>query len=104
MVALRRRRSGYVISMVTALQAPSSEFFAHPLHPYTQEQMAAIPSMPPVENDVPMAVPNTATILGGEARGYPLAPRCPRVEARCRQEAPILRMVAPDNSVSCHLV
>jgi oligopeptide/dipeptide ABC transporter ATP-binding protein len=85
-------------------QAPSSEFFAHPLHPYTQELLAAIPSLRPVENAVPKAVPSTVTVVGGEARGCPFAPRCPRVEARCRQEAPVLRMVAPDHSVSCHMV
>jgi oligopeptide/dipeptide ABC transporter ATP-binding protein len=86
-------------------QAPSGEFFAQPRHPYTQELLRAIPSLRPVESAAaPKAAPNTATVLGGDARGCPFAPRCPRVEARCRQQAPVLRMVAPDHSVSCHLV
>ena len=86
-------------------QAPAGEFFAQPLHPYTQELLRAIPSLRPVESAaVVKEVPNTATTLAGDARGCPFAPRCPRAEPRCRQEAPILRIVAPDHSVSCHLV
>jgi peptide/nickel transport system ATP-binding protein len=78
--------------------------FAQPLHPYTQALMAAVPVADPsvrrdkkhVMGDVPSPIHRPS--------GCHFHPRCPRAEAQCRAEAPVLREVQPGHRVACHLV
>ena len=48
-----------------------------------------------LQGDVPSAIK--------PPEGCHFHPRCPRAEARCRVEAPVLRAIAPDRQVACHL-
>jgi peptide/nickel transport system ATP-binding protein len=82
--------------------APSERLFARPAHPYTALLIEAIPVPDP-------DVRPTETIPVGEPPS-PIAPpsgcrfrtRCPRADARCSEEIPELRTVAPGQFVACH--
>jgi peptide/nickel transport system ATP-binding protein len=67
---------------------PTEEVIARPAHPYTRLLVGAQPA----------AAPGLTT-----PGGCPFAPRCPDVQARCRQEAPPPSPVAPGRLVRCHL-
>lgn len=81
---------------------PSEQLFAHPAHPYTALLIEAIPVPDP-------EVRPSRTVPTGEPPS-PIAPpsgcrfrtRCPRADARCADEVPELRMVAPSQFAACH--
>jgi peptide/nickel transport system ATP-binding protein len=79
------------------------QVFAAPLHPYTQTLKDAVPGLVPGRRRRrdKAAAPAEAASPGG---GCAFAPRCPRAEARCRGEAPLLRPVGPDREAACHFV
>ena len=77
--------------------------YAQPAHPYTAALLAAIPEPDP-------ASPTDDTlVLAGEIpsnlnppSGCRFRTRCPRAEARCAEEEPLIRNVGPDQFVACH--
>jgi oligopeptide/dipeptide ABC transporter ATP-binding protein len=83
--------------------APTPTLFAHPLHPYTQALMRAVPSLDPnvrtetvaVEGDLPNPI-NPPT-------GCHFHPRCPFAMDICRREYPALRVTETGSQVACHL-
>nr|WP_243149971.1 dipeptide ABC transporter ATP-binding protein [Thermaerobacter sp. PB12/4term] len=86
-------------------EAPVEELFARPLHPYTQALMAAIPVPDPVR-----ARRRERKLVQGEPpdpvnppSGCPFRTRCPLAQARCAEEVPELRELAPGHRVACHL-
>ena len=83
--------------------APTEQIFAEPLHPYTRALFsAALPTHPDARRD--------EVVLEGEVPS-PLSPpsgcrfhtRCPFVMDVCRTTAPVVREVAADHMVGCHL-
>lgn len=83
-------------------QAAADALFKEPLHPYTQALMAAGKPLPPgddglvnVEGEVP-----SPTAMPPGCRFHT---RCPHAFARCREDQPALREVAPGRQVRCHL-
>jgi oligopeptide/dipeptide ABC transporter ATP-binding protein len=83
--------------------ADSQELTANPLHPYTQALfVAALPAHP----DVPyerLALTGEVPSALAPPSGCRFHPRCPRAMAKCAEEAPRHKQVAPDHSVACHL-
>ncbi|MBL8698720.1 MAG: ABC transporter ATP-binding protein [Alphaproteobacteria bacterium] len=83
--------------------ADRDEIYARPLHPYTQALLDAAPSPDPISERA--RAPRT---LGGELPS-PLSPpagcvfhtRCPRAEAACRAEVPVLREIRPGHAAAC---
>jgi oligopeptide transport system ATP-binding protein len=80
----------------------AAEIRRTPRHPYTMALFSAIPSV------------RAGAERGGRAVGEPPSPfapppgcrfhpRCPLAVARCREEVPELREVAPGINVACHL-
>ena len=82
-------------------KAPSEKLFAHPIHPYTQALLSAIPT-PTIRNK------KKRITLQGEVSSpinpptaCRFAPRCPYATERCRCEEPTLKEVEPDHFVAC---
>jgi oligopeptide/dipeptide ABC transporter ATP-binding protein len=80
------------------------EVFSSPRHPYTRSLLSALPS---VQGDKRL----DRVVLEGDPPtpidpppGCPFAGRCPKVEARCRQDNPSLSTHggAPTHQVACH--
>ena len=86
--------------------AESYELCSHPVHPYTQSLLSAVPIPDP---DVTRA--RQRILLEGEIPS-PLNPpqgcrfhtRCPHATDRCRQEQPVLKEQSPGHFAACHLL
>jgi peptide/nickel transport system ATP-binding protein len=82
--------------------APVKEIFETPLHPYTQLLIDSIPS---IKERKPLKVTEGLTHdLRNPPPGCVFHLRCssPRATARCHEEVPVLRQVAPKHYVACH--
>src|SRR5271166_5428517 len=80
--------------------APIAAIIRAPRHPYTQMLIGALPSF---ETRGALAgIPGLAPLLRDLPAGCAFHPRCPRAEARCREEKPPVREVARAQ-VACHL-
>ena len=83
---------------------PADEVCEHPIHPYTQLLMSAVPIPDPVqarqkrpqlpEGEVPSPIDLPA--------GCPFAPRCPHAKEQCRKLVPTLKDVG-GRQVACFL-
>ena len=84
--------------------AEKKTLFTRPKHPYTEALLSAVPVPNPklrrerrlLQGDVPSPI--------NPPPGCTFHTRCPYAEARCREEAPTLKEIAPGHGVSCHLV
>ena len=89
--------------------AKGRELYEHPLHPYTQALIAAIP-----QSSVRSSGKRSPAVLDGDVpnpaappSGCAFHPRCPRASERCRTELPILSRrgaVGDAREVACHHV
>ena len=82
--------------------APTEALFEAPNHPYTRALLDEVPridarkrSYEPIKGEIPspLAPPS----------GCHFHPRCPHATARCREERPALREIAPGRTSACHL-
>lgn len=80
--------------------APTAELFRQPAHPYTQGLLAAVPR--PGQAGRLSGIPGQVETVYGEPAGCRFAGRCPLAQARCGNEVPALRTVAPGQQVRCH--
>jgi peptide/nickel transport system ATP-binding protein/oligopeptide transport system ATP-binding protein len=83
--------------------AATDAVYRTPLHPYTKALFsAALPADPDARRE--------EIVLSGEVpspidppSGCRFHPRCPSAMEQCARVAPVLRAVAPEHEVSCHL-
>jgi len=82
--------------------APAAELFAAPNHPYTQALLAEVPTLErrrrsfmPIKGEIPSPL--------APPPGCHFHPRCPHAMARCKEENPVLREIAPGRLSACHL-
>jgi len=86
-------------------QADRISLFQNPLHPYTKELLATVPSADPKRRKKPQI-----EIFGEPPSpvdpppGCRFASRCSLAEERCRVETPLLRQIKSNQKVACHLV
>jgi oligopeptide/dipeptide ABC transporter ATP-binding protein len=85
--------------------ADRQELYEHPLHPYTQALLAAVPIPDPE-----LEASRPRTVLGGEVPsplnpppGCVFHPRCPIAVTACRAEVPPLREIRPGHWAACAL-
>ena len=85
-------------------QADRISLFQNPLHPYTKELLATVPSA-----DTKRRKKKQIEIFGEPPSpvdpppGCRFASRCSFVEERCRVETPLLRQIKSNQKVACHL-
>lgn len=84
-------------------EASTEELFRHPLHPYTQVLLSAVPTPDPRTH-------RNRIILDGELPsplspppGCPFHTRCPRAGDCCREILPEMKKAADGHLVACHL-
>ncbi|MFQ5755229.1 MAG: ABC transporter ATP-binding protein [Acidiferrobacterales bacterium] len=82
--------------------APTEELFKSPNHPYTKALLNEVPRLgarrrdfAPVAGEIPSPIDPPS--------GCHFHPRCPHATERCRNEAPVLKAVAPGRVSACHL-
>lgn len=87
--------------------APSDDLYEQPRHPYSAALLSAVPIADPDEADA-----RKRTVLSGDVpspisppSGCRFHPRCPKAQARCAVEEPLLASLPGDSSersVACH--
>jgi len=82
---------------------PPDELYVSPAHPYTAALLAAIPVPDPASR------PADTRVLGGEMpsnldppSGCRFRTRCPKAQAVCAEEEPVIRGIGPEQYVACH--
>ena len=82
--------------------ASTEDIFASPNHPYTQALLNEVPRLDirgldyqPISGEIPSPL--------DPPPGCHFHPRCPHATARCREERPQLREIAPGRIAACHL-
>lgn len=92
-------------------EAPAEELFAHPLHPYTQALLSAVPSINVVQTDKGAAVVKKNRIaLQGDLpsplhppAGCPFHTRCPYAKSYCSEIKPKKIEVGTGHMARCFL-
>jgi oligopeptide transport system ATP-binding protein len=85
--------------------AESDELYTHPLHPYTEALLSAVPIPDPklsntreriiLQGDIPSPIHPPS--------GCRFRTRCPKVMNLCSKEVPLWKEVRPNHWVACHL-
>jgi oligopeptide transport system ATP-binding protein len=85
--------------------ADTLSLFANPLHPYTRGLMQAIPSLAASAAQTELyEIAGVVPSLLDLPAGCPFNPRCPQVDAICRNQKPALREIAEGHRVACWMV
>ena len=83
----------------------ADEVYHHPMHPYTQSLMAAVPSMDPVRaRNMPRVTLGEIPSPLNTPSGCPFRTRCPHATEICAHRMPPLAEVATGHYTACHHV
>jgi oligopeptide/dipeptide ABC transporter ATP-binding protein len=82
-------------------EAPTRQLFARPAHPYTSALLNSIPHLEDNKKDRLTPIKGQPPDLVNLPPGCPFAPRCPKVQDRCRVERPELETVAEGQRAAC---
>ena len=85
-------------------QAPAGELFRHPGHPYTRALLETVPAAHAAGRGRLTTIPGQAPTLVETPRQCSFAPRCAKVFARCREEAPRLFSISGGHESACFLI
>lgn len=83
--------------------APKEALFSRALHPYTQALLSATPSIDPAQRQKKIPITGELPSPLNPPSGCAFHKRCPRADARCSAELPVLRAVE-GRLVACHHV
>ena len=82
--------------------AETEELFGHPLHPYTEALMSAVPKPDPRYTAERIILEGDVADPSNPPPGCYFHPRCRYATDICREVGPELRELEPDHYVSCH--
>jgi oligopeptide transport system ATP-binding protein len=83
--------------------AESERLYNHPLHPYTQALLAAVPVPDPSARKTRLTVRGDVPDPAHPPAGCHFHPRCPHVMSICRDVYPPFEEKEPGRQVACHL-
>ena len=83
--------------------SPAADRYKHPLHPYTEALLSAVPIPDPghqkeriiLEGDIPSTI--------NLPKGCPFAARCKKCKPECLERRPETKEIEPGHFVACHL-
>lgn len=82
--------------------APTYDLYRHPLHPYTEALMSAVPRPDPKAAKNRIVLKGELPSPANPPSGCYFHPRCRYAQERCRTEAPALREIRPGHVARCH--
>ena len=82
--------------------AETEELFLHPMMPYTEALLSAVPKPDPRMRSKRIVLEGDVADPSNPPPGCYFHPRCRYAIDRCRQELPLLREIRPDHFVACH--
>ncbi len=82
--------------------ATTDALFQHPLHPYTEALLSAVPKPDPRLRTESIVLQGDVADPANPPRGCYFHPRCQYATEQCKVEEPVLRELAPEHFVSCH--
>ncbi len=82
--------------------AGTDEIYPHPLHPYTEALMSAVPRPDPRATKQRIVLEGEVADPANPPSGCYFHPRCRYAQEVCRVETPVLRELSPEHFVSCH--
>lgn len=88
----------------TVEMAPAKKLFEHPMHPYTQALLSAIPVPDPDFKMERIAMNGELTSPINPEPGCRFARRCPYVSQVCTSREMVLKEMEPGHFVSCQMV
>ena len=83
--------------------APAGELFESPAHPYTRALLSAVPADHPAAARQRIVLRGEIPSASAPPTGCPFAPRCPDAMAKCREQTPEFREIAPGRWAACFL-
>lgn len=83
-------------------EAPTEELFAHPVHPYTQSLLSAVPSIDPRDKRERIVPPGDLPSPIDPPSGCVFHTRCPYATDACAKSCPQRVEVAPGHFVACY--
>ena len=88
---------GHIVEMGT-----TASIYAHPMHPYTQALLSAVPSHDPLTKKRHIVLQGDVPSPASPPSGCPFHTRCPRATDICRKAMPAPIEIADDHQVKCH--
>lgn len=84
--------------------APKEELYAHPLHPYTQALLSAVPIPDPTIKRERILLKGDIPNPANPPSGCKFHTRCPLAVEKCSKVVPTFRNVGSNHFVACHFV
>ena len=80
----------------------TEEIYTHPVHPYTQALLSAVPSHDPLHPSQHIVLEGDVPSPASPPSGCPFRTRCSRCQNICAEKKPELREIGPGHFCACH--
>ena len=82
--------------------ATADELYSHPLHPYTEALLSAVPKPDPLYKSDRIVMQGEVADPSNPPSGCYFHPRCRYAQEVCKLKTPEFRELRPDHFVACH--